>query len=581
MGRGRGFALAVTGILVLFALIAGCNEESTSPDTFPPTRINDLQASAISDSEARLTWTSTGDDGLDGVASRYAVRFSMGDSSVVEWADSSSSAVSSCPKPRRSGEPDTLVVADLEGMTRYFFAMRVCDEAGNWSLTSNVAPCSMPVGPDLIPPGAITSLRIAEVDCTSMLLTWTAPGDDSTTGRVAAYDLRRSTGPCSGTSWWATGDTCLAPAPHGGGYTEEQRIRDLVPDTDYCFALASVDEAGNCSALSNVVSERTHYLPPSVLILPDGSGTFSTIKDAVDYLPTGVTIELGDGRFTGAGNRDVDFKGKSLVIRSRSGDPTACIVDCEGHGPAFYLHSGEDSATTIEGLTISSGVAERVGFYNDKCGGALLLTTSASPIIRNCVFRENRASGSGGAVFCVDFANAHFYNCVFADNTADKAGGAISACWSKNVFMDCVFTSNRAATHGGAISSWCETYCESAPEITSCTFAYNAAPQGAGVWADGSKGCPASLRRTIIAYSLLGSAVLVRQPYLSCTDLFGNAGGDWTDDILEQLGMYGNMAADPCFCDPQAGDFRLRNESPCSADSTDCGQIGALATGCE
>ena len=87
---------------------------------------------------------------------------------------------------------------------------------------------------------------------------------------------------------------------------------------------------------------------------------------------------------------------------------------------------------------------------------------------------------------------------------------------------------------------------------------------------------------TIIAFSTDGEAVYC-PPGVSvtfdCCDLFGNAGGDWVGGIADQYGLNGNISADPLFCDPENGDFRLQEDSPC-APGTECDLIGAWPVGC-
>lgn len=62
---------------------------------------------------------------------------------------------------------------------------------------------------------------------------------------------------------------------------------------------------------------------------------------------------------------------------------------------------------------------------------------------------------------------------------------------------------------------------------------------------------------------------------LACTDLFGNAEGNWTGALLPQLGFGGNVETDPLFCDESAGDYTLRVDSPLTAaGSGGCGAIG-------
>jgi hypothetical protein len=66
---------------------------------------------------------------------------------------------------------------------------------------------------------------------------------------------------------------------------------------------------------------------------------------------------------------------------------------------------------------------------------------------------------------------------------------------------------------------------------------------------------------------------------LSCSDLFGNAGGDWTGPIAGLLGTDGNISADPLFCDAGLEDFSLDSLSPC-LNWSGCEQIGAFGHGC-
>ena len=70
------------------------------------------------------------------------------------------------------------------------------------------------------------------------------------------------------------------------------------------------------------------------------------------------------------------------------------------------------------------------------------------------------------------------------------------------------------------------------------------------------------------------------EPYLSCCDVFGNAGGDWTGWIADQLGVRGNISVDPLFCGQENPDqpLSLTPQSPCLDW---CGGIGACGIGCD
>lgn len=114
--------------------------------------------------------------------------------------------------------------------------------------------------------------------------------------------------------------------------------------------------------------------------------------------------------------------------------------------------------------------------------------------------------------------------------------------------------------------------------IIGCTLWGNDAIFGGGVARMLSGGL--ILERTIIAASVNGAA-LHGDADLACCDLLGNAGGDWVGEIADQLGTAGNIALDPLLCDPEAGDFHLRDDSPCAPDQSPwCGQIGAWEVSC-
>lgn len=76
--------------------------------------------------------------------------------------------------------------------------------------------------------------------------------------------------------------------------------------------------------------------PPTVLLAevylvnPEGTGDFPTIQAAIDWASDGDVIELTDGIFRGDGNRDVEYFGRVITIRSQSGVAGACVIDCEG-----------------------------------------------------------------------------------------------------------------------------------------------------------------------------------------------------------------------------------------------------------
>ncbi len=260
-------------------------------------------------------------------------------------------------------------------------------------------------------------------------------------------------------------------------------------------------------------------------VRPDGTGDFPTIQEAIDAAQDCDVVELQAQHgepFVGHGNRDIDFRGKAIVVRSWRSNPYDCIVDCEGnleephHG--FHFQDGEDNASLLVGIGITGG-------YDNY----------------------------GGAIRCEDAA-PRFRNCMLFTNTAVVTGGGL---------------------HSVNLSSL------PGPISEHCTISRNAAPAGGGLYCGATS--QIAVYHTIVDSSLQGESVAClgdAGARLSHCDVVGNDGGDWegVHCIEEQYdGRYeSNFRADPCYCPPR-GNYHLYNYSPCAQSVL----VGALGVGCE
>jgi hypothetical protein len=192
----------------------------------------------------------------------------------------------------------------------------------------------------------------------------------------------------------------------------------------------------------------------------DGPADFNTIQAAIDDANDGDTVVVSPGTYTGEGNRDIDFKGKAITVKSEDG-PQTCIIDCQGmkeeQHRGFYFHSSEDSNSVIQGFTIINGFTEAYG------GG--IKCDDSGPTITNCILTNNESSAYGGAICCYG-SGPTISNCAFIENTTRWEGGGI---WGPANIIDCTFTGNTAIT-GGAIFG--ATY------IINCTIISNSANYG-------------------------------------------------------------------------------------------------------
>lgn len=104
------------------------------------------------------------------------------------------------------------------------------------------------VGPsDTTPPADITDFTATPGTSGSVDLTWTAPGDDGTTGTASSYDIRYSTRPINKANFTDATQAVSIPMPSSAGSSESMTVSGLAANTTYYFALMTVDDADNTS----------------------------------------------------------------------------------------------------------------------------------------------------------------------------------------------------------------------------------------------------------------------------------------------------------------------------------------------
>ena len=163
----------------------------------------------------------------------------------------------------------------------------------------------------------------------------------------------------------------------------------------------------------------------------DGDGSpgnpLRTIQHGIDMALAGDTVLVFAGNYTGSGNRDIDFGGKGIQLRSQLG-PDSTLIDCGGNQGdphrGFYFHSGEDSTTVVDGFTIQNGYGPSDGPNGWSVGGAVFCDTSAGALIRDCSLQGNTA-GYGGAVAYIMGDSLILRSCLVSDNSAASYGGAL------------------------------------------------------------------------------------------------------------------------------------------------------------
>jgi hypothetical protein len=212
--------------------------------------------------EIILNWTATGDDGSNGIAYHYDIRYG-GEPILCEddwlWA----SQIECDLYPAEAGEPEefSFNISQLENIAAYdslFFMIKVEDEMQNWSDMSNNAALRF-----LLPPADVNAL-LSDDFCTQ--LTWTG----SETRRQSRqeveflyYNIYRR-----------KDDGVLLPLVSEITSTNYTDTLFWQPDGNYTYAVQSVYNSGNSSRTESNPIELERFTDLRILC---------TLSDTTNY----------------------------------------------------------------------------------------------------------------------------------------------------------------------------------------------------------------------------------------------------------------------------------------------------------
>ncbi len=258
------------------------------------------------------------------------------------------------------------------------------------------------------------------------------------------------------------------------------------------------------TALALAIALATPAGPASATVIAvnhAGGGDHDNIQAGVDAASDGDTVLVYPGTYSSAGDRDIDFGTKSIVLRGRDGAAATILQNTAGGGHRlfYFFNGGQDTTCVVDGLTLRGGefvdigggaifvdgsspkftnlvIESNYGYYG---GGAYVNASSgtASPVFRNCQFLSNWGGQNGGGIYCAMNSTPLVADCAFINNeTAYGMGGGMHCNLnSPATIARCWFEGNAAATYGGGLSVW-----RSSAVVTNSIFLSNTAAGSGG-----------------------------------------------------------------------------------------------------
>jgi len=241
------------------------------------------------------------------------------------------------------------------------------------------------------------SARAQTAADSTVLLNWTAPGDDGAVGRATTYDIRYRTVTITGTdttSWWnAATQVTGEPAPGNAGATDSMRVRGLSPLTTYYFMIRAADEVPNWSGYSNVAVKST-------------SGDATAPAAIADLSVTGTTGTSVSVRWTAPGDDGTTGTATTYDVRYSTSAITSANWGSalQATGEPAPTAAGTTQNFTINGLSGSrtyyvaiktTDNSGNVSLLSNVVNGTTTDTVPPAPVRDLSSYESDEATSSG------------------------------------------------------------------------------------------------------------------------------------------------------------------------------------------
>ena len=206
---------------------------------------------------------------------------------------------------------------------------------------------------DTVAPAPITDFTCIDRTDVSVTLSWTATGDDTTSGTARSYQIRYSLAEITAGNWSSATVVTGAPIPETAGSPETHIVSGLSSNETYHFAIRAADETPNWSAVSNS-PDTTTDLPQLFAITTDQYRNHSPA-----YSPDGTMIAYVSNR-EGMGEEiwiksatETDGAAWRITTFSTTGAVYSQSPSWSPSGDSLVFHSNALGTYDIWGVDIS------------------------------------------------------------------------------------------------------------------------------------------------------------------------------------------------------------------------------------
>jgi hypothetical protein len=402
---------------------------------------------------------------------------------------------------------------------------------------------------------------------------WTQPGDDEDWDPVADGGLTIEFGT---TYYWRVDEVSGRFMPgtgtiyKGDVWCFTTKLPPIYVDTDAAGANDGSSWEDAYNFLQDALIEADSALKPveiwvaESIYKPDqGGGQTTGDRTATFKLINGVTLK---GGYAGFGEPDPDTRDIKLYETILSGDldgndievadPCDLLTEPTRAENSYHVVTcnGTDANAILDGFTITGGNAD--GGSPPICFGGGMYNEYGSPTVINCTFSDN-FSINGGGMYNYS-GGSTLTNCNFSNNLAGDGGGMLNE-KSNIMLINCTFSGNSAIIYAGGGMYDTHSY----STVVNCTFSQNSSKSRGGgmhgafseptlinciLWGNASdRGSQIGMKHdSMVEVSYCNVQGGISGVYLYHSSI------DWRD---------GNIDADPCFADPNNGDYHLKSQA--------------------